>query len=118
MAYVRHCEGFRLARGPRCDPLHDERGTPKCNRTRKLWLPVLKNGRGENVSKAYHRRRALTHDCLAINAHSAVNHSNLAKAGKHIDAVQQRIEPAMLFYTPSMVNRYATTQTTLSNTLL
>jgi hypothetical protein len=53
-----------------------------------------------------------------INVLLEASRKSLERVGKHTDAALLLIEPDMLSYTPSMVNLFDTTQTTLSNTLL
>ena len=50
MAYVRHRQGLRLARRPRCDPLHDEGSTAKRHRIGELRVSILTNRGWQDAS--------------------------------------------------------------------
>ena len=54
----------------------------------------------------------------ATKEHLEANLKSMEKVVKHIDAVLQRIEPAMPSFIPFTVNRFDTIPNTLSNTLL
>jgi hypothetical protein len=63
MAYVRHRERFGLVGRPGCYSLHDPRGSTECHRVGELRLPVLENGRRQDVrQRSTVRRRRLPTD--------------------------------------------------------